>query len=134
MMKKVQSYIAVFCVAGLLSCSQKLTSVYHYDNTKVDDGEITSTYLRGFFVQDKKVHLYTVRSNVLNQELQGIKDSITRRKPIYDFDDSYYGYAFVTAANDTLYADYNLAYWRYKEKGVFYANENLKSIIIKAAQ
>lgn len=132
-MKKVQSYIVVFCLAGLLSCSQKITSVYYYDNTKVDDGEITSTYLRGFFVQDKKVPIYAVRSNILNKELQGIRDSIIRRKPIDDFDDGYYGYAFITAAKDTLYADYNLTYWRYKAKGVFYENENLKSIINKAA-
>lgn len=131
-MKKRQFYIVVFCLAGLLSCNQKITSVYYYDNTKVDDGEITSTYLRGFFVEDKKVHISTVRSNVLNKELQGIRDSIIRRTPIDNFDDGYYGYAFVTG-EDTLYADYNLTYWRYKEKGVFYENEKLKSIINKAA-
>jgi hypothetical protein len=132
MMKKLQLYIIVFSFAAFLSCSQKMTAVYYYDNTKVDDGEITSAYLRGFFVQDKNIHTYSVHSNVLNNKLQEIKDSIIRAKPI-DFDDGYYGYAFVTTANDTLFADYNLTYWRYKEKGVFYTNEELKTIINKAA-
>lgn len=130
-MKKLQFYIVIFSLAGLLSCSQKITSVYYYDNTKVDDGEITSAYLRGFFVQDKNIHTYTVRSNVLNDELQGIRDSIIKTKPI-GYDDGYYGYAFVTTANDTLFADYNLTYWRYKEKGIFYKNDELKTIINKA--
>ena len=132
MMKNTQSYIVIFCLAGLMSCSQKLISVYYHENSKVDDGEITSTYLRGFFVQDKNIHTYTVRSNVLNKELQEIRDSISRTKPVENFDDSYYGYAFITTAKDTLYADNNLTYWRYKEKGVFYKTENLKSIINKA--
>ena len=92
MMKNTQSYIVIFCLAGLMSCSQKLISVYYHDNSKVDDGEITSTYLRGFFVQDKNIHTYTVRSNVLNKELQEIRDSISRTKPVENFDDSYYNY------------------------------------------
>jgi hypothetical protein len=51
-----------------------------------------------------------------------------------DFDDGYYGYAFITTANDTLFADYNLTYWRYKEKGIFYKNEKLKTIISRATR
>src|SRR5690349_4029709 len=107
MMKAIQFYIVIFFLADLFSCSKKITSVYYYDNTKVDDGEITSAYLKGFFVQEKNIHTYTVRSNVLNGELQRIRDSISKTKPM-DFDDGYYGYAFITAANDTLFADYNL--------------------------
>ena len=103
--------------------------MYYYSNTHVDDGEITSTYFRGFFIQDKNIYKYIVRSTNLSKELQKIRDSIIRTNPIDDFDDGYYGYAFITTAKDTLFADYNLTYWRYKTKGVFYKDTSLKSII-----
>lgn len=131
-MKEIKMCLAVFCVMGILSCSQKIVSVYYYDNTKMDGGEISSSYLRGFFVQDKNIHTYSLRSNTLNNELQGIRDRIIGTKPTDGFDDGYYGYAFITAKKDTLFADYNLSYWRYKGKGVFYENEDLKSIIKEA--
>ena len=122
--------IIVSFLTGLFSCSQKVISVYYYDVSKVDGGEITAAYLRGFFVE-KNVHTSIVRSDILNEELKKIKDSINKMPLVEDFDDSYYGYAFVTEAKDTLFADYNLTYWRYKERRAFYKGKNLKPTIEK---
>ena len=115
-----------------ISCNPQVTKLYYYDNSKLDDGEIGATYLKGFFVQDKNVHTYAVRSHVLIQELQKIKDSIKKIIPVDEPDDGYYGYAFVTPYSDTIFSDYNLTYWRYRQARGSYKNDTLKSIIKEA--
>ena len=124
----MKNYVIGFLIVAFLSCSPKTVAVYHYDNSKVDDGDITSANLNGFFSGDKSVHAYRLRSRVLNEQLQAIKDSIVRAKAVEDLDDGYYGYAFITAAHDTLFADYDLAYWRYESKSVAYKTLHLKVV------
>jgi hypothetical protein len=124
--KKAYSAILVSIYIIAISCNPQVTKLYYYDNTKLDDGEITATYLKGFFVQDKNVHEYAVRSHVLVQELKKIIDSITKIIPTDEFDDGYYGYAFIIPNSDTIFSDYNLSYWRHHQARGSYKNDTLK--------
>ena len=133
-MRKLKIYMALivaFCI-GTLSCSHKLTTVYYYDNTKLDDGDIGANETHLFFKEDKNVHTYKVRSKLLDKELKKIKNSIKNSPAVKEIDDGFYGYAFITASKDTLFADYKLTYWRSEGKGIIYSNDSLKSIITKA--
>lgn len=129
MMKNMKSYIALFFCLSIMACSQKVTSVYYYDNTKVDDGEIFGESLERFFTRDENIHVYKVRSNKLEEELQKIKDSASAIPPSQELDDGYYGYAFITPSKDTLFAGYQLNYWKYRRNIISYSNDNLKSLI-----
>jgi len=130
--KKAYSAILVTIYMTAISCNPQVTKLYYYDNSKLDDGEIGATYLKGFFVPDKNVHTYAIRSPVLIQELKKIIDSIKKIIPADDFDEGFYGYAFITPYSDTIFSDYNLSYWRYNRARGSYKNDTLKSIIKEA--
>lgn len=128
-MKIIKLYVTLLFCLSAMACSQKITAVYYYDNTKVDDGEIFGESLERFFVQDKNIHVYNISSNRLDEELQKIRDSIKSVPSSQELDDGYYGYAFITASKDTLFAGYELNYWKYNRNVINYNNDVLKSII-----
>ena len=130
-MKSIKLHILLtFCLI-FFSCNNKVISVFYYDTAKVNDGEIgaQSTYL--FFKKGERNFNIKINSNPLKTQLQKIKHDIDLRIIDYDFDDGFYGYAFITATEDTLYADYSWRYWRYNGKGILYMNDTLKTIFEK---
>lgn len=133
-MKYWKTFITVACCIGIISCSQQLTVVYNNDSSKVDDGEIYGDALHTFFLPNKNIGIYEIRSNDLNKKLQGIMDSIRLVTLVQEPDDAYYKYAFITSSKDTLFADYRLSYWKYQGKCVFYEDDKLKLLIDNKAR
>jgi hypothetical protein len=128
-MRYSKAYIAAVFYVIITSCSQKITTVYYNDTTKVDDGEIFGEALQAFFVEDKNIYIYQVKSEKLSEELLKIIKIISAKVTVQEPDDSYYTYAFISASKDTLFTDYRLSYWKYKGKSVFYNGEQMKPLI-----
>jgi len=129
-MSKRMALMMVFLMS-LNSCSNKLTLVYYNDSRKVDDGEIYGEALHVFFIPDKNIQLYKIKRREINAVLFRIKDSLKNRPPTNEPDDGYYQYAFVTYKKDTLFADYRLNYWKYRNRISIYINEEFISAIQK---
>lgn len=128
-MKKLIVIILGFCI---VSCSQKLTLVYYNDVSKVDDGEIFGQELQRFFSRNDNIKVVSIKSNSFNKLLKTVGDSIKQYESENYSDDNYYGYAFVTANRDTLFADYHLQNWKYKGKRGKYENNKIKYHIAEA--
>ena len=119
----------IICMICLSCTSQKIT-VYHYDNSKYDGYEIMCDGMKAFFNKnDPDIRIYHEYSSMLNNEMKQVKEKITFSKTEDRDCDGYLYYAFVSK-KDTLYSDYGLRYWRYKNKGVVYQlNEAVKNEI-----
>ena len=128
-MGQIKFLLFVATCLALLSCGHNKIVVYFNDNTKVDDGEIFGEQLSTFFTPDKHIYVRKIQSNQLQKELNKISDSLSLVEQDQELDDGYYGYAFITSTNDTLYADYNLNYWKSNKKRKALTSEKLKTIV-----
>lgn len=121
---------------AILSCSSTQIIMYHYDNSRYDDAEIDDTKLHVFFnKKNTSIKSFSLISRNLSKELNKINIKIDSLKDKDEFDFGHYYYTFISK-KDTLYSDYDLNYWRDKDKGVVYklnskVKEEIKSIINK---
>lgn len=128
-MKKISALVLISFI--VLSCMSKEITMYHYDNSKYDGGEIDAGSLNFFFNnknQDTKIFL--IKSSCLKSELEKISKKIDSIKNQDDFDFGHYYNAFILK-KDTLYSDYDLNYWRDSNKGIAYKLEEKSKDEIK---
>jgi hypothetical protein len=121
----------------IVSCTSNKTIIYHYDNSRYDDAEIDDTKLHYFFNKNNKsIKHFSLNSVILINEVNKISVKVDSLKNKDEFDFGHYYYAFVTK-KDTLYSDYDLNYWRDKDKGASYklndkAKEEIKKTLANA--
>ncbi|UPT71078.1 MAG: hypothetical protein M0D53_01280 [Flavobacterium sp. JAD_PAG50586_2] len=120
----------------LVCCkSTNRISIYNYD-AKTNEHLITPNNLSLFFEKDNKdVIIFDVNDKVILNEFDNIKESI-HLKGISNETINKLGifyFAFVNEA-DTIYADYELHYWRYKNKSGFYKSKILEEKIASLKQ
>ncbi|MCY1660976.1 MULTISPECIES: hypothetical protein [unclassified Chryseobacterium] len=133
-MKNILFSILTFL--AITSCSSSKIIMYHYDNSRYDDAEIDDTKLHYFFnKKNTSIKSFSLVSNNLSRELNKIDIKIGSLKDKDEFDFGHYYYTFISK-KDTLYSDYDLNYWRNKDKGVVYklnskVKEEIKALLIK---
>ena len=121
-MKRIFLLLVVFTI---LSCNNQKVVMYNHDNTQNDDGEIFGSNLRPFFAHNSSnINVTTIKFNGFSKKLLSIKEKIQIKNNIIEPDDSYYEYAFINK-KDTLYADYRLEFWRFRNKGISYKLDDI---------
>lgn len=133
-MKNIVFSIVTFL--AITSCSSSKIIMYYYDNSRFDDAEIDDTKLHYFFnKKNTSIKSLSVTSSHLSRELNKINIKIDSLKDKDEFDFGHYHYTFISK-KDTLYSDYDLNYWRNKDRGTGYklnskVKEEIRIIIDK---
>lgn len=125
--------ITVYIIISVLffSCSSKhQVTIYHYKNSTEPNAQILASDLKTFFKNEKNVYVLLIKDMKLEKELSEIKEKIQLVNNNIEPDDSYYERAFVSKS-DTIYADYRLEFWRYKNLGTIYKLNNTIKAKIK---
>lgn len=113
---------AVYIIISLLflSCSSKYqVTMYHYKSSTGADSQVLASDLKFFFKNGNDIHSFLINDKKIGKQLTKIKEKIQLVRNNIEPDDSYYEYAFVFK-NDTVYTDYRLEFWRYKNLGTTY--------------
>jgi len=97
--------------------------MYHYKNSTEANSQVLASDLKSFFKNGDDVNLVLINDKKLEKELTKIKEKIQLVNNNIEPDDSYYERAFVFKS-DTIYADYRLEFWRYKNLGTTYKLNN----------
>ena len=114
------------------SCKSSKVILYYHDTSNIDDGEFFGDDVSGFFHVNKRIYIYKVKSQRTSAELQNIVSTLQQKSADQEIDDGWYEYAFITKSNDTLYADYRVAYWKLKDSKGAWKSSYLKSDYLKS--
>lgn len=114
-MKKVIYFIFSFFI--VVSCCSQKVSLLYYNGLNSHNNWVLASSTQVFFESDEEMAMVKIKNSTLRKELFDVKDKIVAKNQILDFDDSNYTFAFINK-KDTLFADYRLGFWKYKDKGL----------------
>ncbi|WES98724.1 hypothetical protein P2W68_03725 [Chryseobacterium arthrosphaerae] len=128
-MIKIRYFLLILLI--VTSCANQKVVMYYYNGLNINNNSTWGSSLQIFFMENRDMMRMPIRDKNLKNEISIIKGKIISKNSIIVPDDGNYTFAFISK-KDTLFADDQLEFWRYKDKGISYKlNDSSKNIILK---